>query len=1031
MTLKMLFVILGVKMFRQQCATRGLHSLHEDDGGCEKLVHASKVRKNVKETLYSLAKVREQDVKSNSFCLSCIQYAEKKSERQFTGTSSTKKSLKRQRSKTPSPSRSVTETSESLYIPVNEASVNSTNTDPVILLSMETLREDISMLTSEQKACIAFELGLAEHESIRQFSLSTSNEKQLNDLMDLRASVQIKKYNPVLSGFLYGITASKSGVKSHGTTSQNEDEVALCMAAESVMSLTTQIKVMPFHFRQMVLIYGLTRSRKAVGLLCKTGPFGSYQTLRSWLKDLSGEMPANPTGDLAAVFDNNQILQRRWKISVDNTVKCSVITMIIYMNMDKNGDLQTNPHFHPRQWMGKLPTEAVNKVKYIDQDPDISETRYTHCFKWLSAILNEVANEQKVSNTGITDIVDDMVEKAKKEKNFKTCSRSECKFDEVPKRARICPRCHNRLEKQKVEHSNKSGDKLAPTSSKGTQEIRVRVSREAAEGAFKVKYENLTNNPQPSQLQDVHPETPPEVTVGAPVMMNPCSFDAVAKVFREIGKQSGIRQYGGTREWVTVICDGLPYVLGSFITKKMYLCTICNESVMGKTSCSKHQHEQNQPQPNFILEFDWVLLQPGPGHIEWNMLKGLVKLLWPVYWEDMTELFNFRSENAKKAASKVTDFHKGWTLARIAHEALSKELVIPYVRSQLKASPNKELTAADFLKFTMTNTKNPNYAFLLDATFELLHSLFVYRDGVRSGNIGLMEAGRATMAKLFSARHHPMYRQIEMNDSFMYNCMPKDVKQHINSTMSVNLSGVPHSGEGADFKLETVNKAVQNFLPSVPTASDWQSACANLAPLQKLRKATFADLKVEEPKPQTPHNPPEIKDQVLAFRRLLRSNEYIKNPAQKCQHTSLKGNALDDDLVNFCKLAREKRAKFFEVFQAHASDPIHSTLPFKEPPVFVTTNERIDYELIDNKTIAEIKTRIQSLIESINDEDLRHFFEEEYASDFEQKKGKKPVKADYINYYHILSEFKEQETSLQTDSIPTEQEQEDEDSVMF
>ena len=45
-----------------------------------------------------------------------------------------------------------------------------------------------------------------------------------------------------------------------------------------------------------------------------------------------------------------------------------------------------------------------------------------------------------------------------------------------------------------------------------------------------------------------------------------------------------------------------------------------------------------------------------------NMLKSYVKLNWDVYWEAMAELFNFRSEAAKKSANKVKDHHKGWTI---------------------------------------------------------------------------------------------------------------------------------------------------------------------------------------------------------------------------------------------------------------------------------------------------------------------------------------------------------------------------------
>ena len=44
----------------------------------------------------------------------------------------------------------------------------------------------------------------------------------------------------------------------------------------------------------------------------------------------------------------------------------------------------------------------------------------------------------------------------------------------------------------------------------------------------------------------------------------------------------------------------------------------------------------------FVKAFDWIVLQPGPGHIEMNMLKTYLKPAWDVYWEEMIELYNFK-----------------------------------------------------------------------------------------------------------------------------------------------------------------------------------------------------------------------------------------------------------------------------------------------------------------------------------------------------------------------------------------------------
>ena len=52
-------------------------------------------------------------------------------------------------------------------------------------------------------------------------------------------------------------------------------------------------------------------------------------------------------------------------------------------------------------------------------------------------------------------------------------------------------------------------------------------------------------------------------------------------------------------------------------------------------------------------------------------------------WKDMVALYGFKSEAALHGVKNVSDHHKGWTLARIAHGALIKELMVPYVRNEL------------------------------------------------------------------------------------------------------------------------------------------------------------------------------------------------------------------------------------------------------------------------------------------------------------------------------------------------------------
>ena len=119
------------------------------------------------------------------------------------------------------------------------------------------------------------------------------------------------------------------------------------------------------------------------------------------------------------------------------------------------------------------------------------------------------------------------------------------------------------------------------------------------------------------------------------MFVNPCSYEAVTIVLRKIGVESGISQYGtGDRKWVIVVCDGVPYNLCRRVINSYTICPNCNESINGKDACLKHFtsiHGDNIEGIDFKKEFVWVLLQPGPGHIEMNMVKGFVELTWDVF----------------------------------------------------------------------------------------------------------------------------------------------------------------------------------------------------------------------------------------------------------------------------------------------------------------------------------------------------------------------------------------------------------------
>ena len=250
----------------------------------------------------------------------------------------------------------------------------------------------------------------------------------------------------------------------------------------------------------------------------------------------------------------------------------------------------------------------------------------------------------------------------------------------------------------------------------------------------------------------------------------------------------------------------------------------------------------------------------------------------------MAVLFNFRSEAAMKSAKKVSDHHKGWTLCRIARMAITKELIVPFVRAEM-VKPNPSLQVASFLKFTM-DAVNPNYTFMCDMVLELLDAVFMYRVGNRCANTKFMEAGRAKFAKVWTGRFHPLYRELEMGDTIALSRMPPAVRKLYEQSWSLNTSSRPYTGEGGDFRLEEVNRVIQQWLPKVPSGKDWQKVCANHDDLVRLREVVNRDMGVPDPA-DGKGSVQDISEEIKAFRTLLRSSEYLMHPKRNDNHKSI------------------------------------------------------------------------------------------------------------------------------------------------
>ncbi len=770
-------------------------------------------------------------------------------------------------------------------------------------------------LTTNERAILAHALGKYEHDIVlKQLNSESASKKELMEPLNL--DFLLTKHNPTVVNFVAGVGNRPFICGTH--LDQNgqlrilakKDQYHLYKTVESILNYVDSRCLLPLHLQESLVLYTSTGSKMALQITGVGSAHGSYKMVRNILNILGSNEPKVPTGDCIAVFDNNQILNRPWRVKLGAKYVVNIVTMVVLFEISPDGNLQHEEQLIPAHWSKTTLTEQqVEHVKLIDQLPETKAIHEKHLIPFLSDQLKTVVKEQRWVGQQWQDDIDRMVQEQKKEKQFQKCY--SCSFEETPNGKRNCIKCHKNLresEKNAIGLTNRGTfvEKMPRKFRK--HEDRVTLSKDDS-GNRVFHTERRVGEPEAeyTRFECKNAQKVVKSNLQKPIFENPCSYPAVVVALQGIGERGKVKQYvenkEDSREWLAVYCDGVPYDLSSRILRCCFRCIQCNKLLYGTKMCTEHKHIENHT--NFEEEFKWLLLKPGPGHIEMNMLKALVELLWEVFWKEMVKIFNFTSEAALKSAKKVGDHHKGMTLARIARKAITLELLVPYVRMCLSSSDNtSNMSPAHFLKFVMSQVKNKTYLFMADITFELMDAMFLYHCGIRCGDQEFMDAGRNKFAKVWYGRRHPMYRELEMTDTLQNLRIPDQLKSFIADSLSLNTKGRPYTGQGPDFRCEEENKDIQNILPQKPTGNDWNVACGGRDEVLNIRKNMFETCGVQDPKMHSKSPQQNIEEEVKAFRILLREKEYLTDPLKPFPLKSLNGDELDADLIKFCSSSR-------------------------------------------------------------------------------------------------------------------------------
>lgn len=77
----------------------------------------------------------------------------------------------------------------------------------------------------------------------------------------------------------------------------------------------------------------------------------------------------------------------------------------------------------------------------------------------------------------------------------------------------------------------------------------------------------------------------------------------------------------------------------------------------------------------------------GYGYLEMNLMRTVLALYWPEYFEPRAWALNWRSEKAQSAAKNASDTHKSYDFMNIARCSILFDFVSGFLQSKSALTP--------------------------------------------------------------------------------------------------------------------------------------------------------------------------------------------------------------------------------------------------------------------------------------------------------------------------------------------------------
>lgn len=278
-------------------------------------------------------------------------------------------------------------------------------------------------------------------------------------------------------------------------TGEESKKVAKCI--ELIYGCHNSKLVLPLSFQENLLVYSLCRSKQLVSYNSRMYPAGSSDFISKWLTDQSNQPVEFPNGLVRAVFDNEQVIGKTYKVKADNKVPSSVITSHIYISLDTENKLQNEASCAPDRWLfTKTTEEQIAEFSSLSADsfPDLFRGTRN---KFIESRLKLLVNDHKEN---AFDFVDDLLRKKETVCLEKICS--DCGAENETA-ARKCTNCKGSLVKENI-----------------------KISEFYVEGHRQYPYQHFS---------DIDIESNNfKVKTGEPDMLNPSSFENISKILFNI-----------------------------------------------------------------------------------------------------------------------------------------------------------------------------------------------------------------------------------------------------------------------------------------------------------------------------------------------------------------------------------------------------------------------------------------------------------------------------------------------------------------